>query len=103
MAEVALAEEPFEIAVSRGADMAAAQRRLFVPVALRVGHVAWLAMIAVEKGARRDGVGPIGHRIGPDVVSGRDAIPGRVRYRAGQGTRSHRHHQNRNCKNQSFC
>ncbi len=51
MAKVALPEEPFEIAVTRAADMLAAQWRPLMPVSLGVLPVALLTMIAVKKGA----------------------------------------------------
>jgi len=75
MAKVALAEEPFEIAVTHGADMLAAQGRALVPVSQGVGLVAGLAVIAVENGASRDRIGPVGQGIGPDVLTGGDMIP----------------------------
>jgi len=96
MTEIALAKKPFDVAVTRGADMLAAQRRPLFPVPLGVRHVALLAMFAVQKRAGRDRVGPVGQRVGPDVVSGRDMIPKRIGYSAGQGTRSDGHNQNRN-------
>jgi hypothetical protein len=91
--EIALAEEPFDVAITRGAKMFAAQRRSFVPVSLGVLAVALLAMIAVKNGAGVDRVGLAGQGIGPDVVAGRDVIPQRVG--ACQGTRTYRQHQNR--------
>ena len=89
MTQIALAEEPLEIAVARGPDVLASQRGPLVSVTLGVRHVTLLAMIAVEKGSGRDRVRPVGQRIGPGVVSRRDAIPQRVGYSAGEGARSH--------------
>jgi hypothetical protein len=97
MAQIALAEEPFQIAFRRNAEMLAAQGRPLVSVALGIRHVALLAVIAVENGACRDSVGPVGHRIGTNVVSGRDPIPRGVRYGTGEGARSDGQDQNRNC------
>jgi hypothetical protein len=94
MAKVALAEEPFEIAVARGSDMLAAQRWPLVPVSLGVGFVAGLAVIAVENSARRDRIGPVRHGIGPEVLSEGDVVPKGTGQGPRRGTRTHRR-QNR--------
>jgi hypothetical protein len=47
MTEIALAEEPFNIAVTCGADVLAAQGRPLVPVTLGALPVARLAVIPV--------------------------------------------------------
>jgi hypothetical protein len=95
MTQIALAEEPLEIAVARGPDVLASQRGPLVSVTLGVRHVTLLAMIAVEEGAGWDGVGPVGQRIGLDVVSGRDAIPWGIRDSARKEARSRCDRENR--------
>ena len=75
MANVALAEKPFKIAVGRASHTRRAQRRLFDSVTLGAGLVALLAMFMVEKGAGGQSVMVTGKRILPLMVAGRDCVP----------------------------
>ena len=56
MAQVALAQKPLEVAVAGRADLLAAQRGALVAVALRVGLVALLAVVAIDQRAGGDGL-----------------------------------------------
>jgi hypothetical protein len=68
MSKVALAEEPFQIAVAQGcgyAHCAAAAACARLPGRL----VAGLVVIVVENGAGRNRIGPVGQGIGLGVLS----------------------------------
>lgn len=93
--QVSLAKKPLEIAVGRLANSLAAQGRLFVPVALRVGLVALEAMIAIEQRPGRNCIRLPGQRIGARVIPRRNTIPShaggsRHRQRRAQGNRKNR-------------
>lgn len=75
MGEIALAEEPFEIAVGGGANVLAAQGRLLVAVAHGIVTVALSAVVAVDESAGGDGFGVGSQGIEPSVIAGGYAIP----------------------------
>jgi hypothetical protein len=60
MAQVALAQKPLDVAVARRADPIAAQRWAFVAIAHRIGLVALLAVLAVDKRSGRNRIGIAG-------------------------------------------
>lgn len=77
MAEIALAQEPLEVAVGGRTDALTPERRLLAAIAHRVRLVALPAMVAVEQSAGRNGFGPAGERIGARVIPGGNVPPGR--------------------------
>ena len=85
MVEVALAEEPLEVAVGGVADVFGEKRGLFVAVAAGVGFVALDAVVEVELPAGGDGVGISGERIHAGMVPGRDVVEVRMRVGGSEG------------------
>ena len=61
--EVALAQKPLEVAVGGRADAFAPQGGFLRPSPVRVGLVALLAVIAIEKRPGVDGFGIAGQRV----------------------------------------
>lgn len=78
MPEIALAEEPLNVAIGYGANPCAAQRWALVPVALRIGLVALLAMVAVDKRAGRNRLRIAGQRVGAGVIPDGNMLPSGV-------------------------
>lgn len=94
--QVALAEEPLEVAVGRRFDVVAAQGRPFAAVAHGIGAVALLAVLSIDEGAGSGALRAVGEGVDADVLFGRNALP----TRAGRGTEHHggAHDQKKNCK-----
>lgn len=68
MAEIALAQEPLEVAIGGRLHAGAAQGRFLAAVTHGVGFVAVLAMLAVDQSTRRNRIGMGGERIDTIVV-----------------------------------
>lgn len=75
MAQIALAQEPFEIAIGGGADVIGFEGRLLFPVACPVGLVALLAMVAIKNASGGDRVGLAGEGVGTGMIFAGNAIP----------------------------
>ena len=75
MGEVALTEEPLEVAVGCGADVVAAEGWTLVAVAARVGFVALGAVVRVDEGAGGDSLRLASEGIGASAIFGWDVIP----------------------------
>ncbi len=86
MGQVALAQEPLQVAIRYRAQAVTAQRRMLAAVTARIGLVALRAVVAEETRTGSDSAGIARKRIGPRVVLGRNTIPvgtrGRQRQRA---------------------
>jgi len=76
--EVALTEEPLEVAVGCGADMVTAERGALVAVASGIGFVALGAVVRVDEGACGYGLRLAGEGIGAGVLFGWDVIKMRM-------------------------
>ena len=68
MAEIALAEEPFEVAIGGGLDVVRAEGRLFVAITHAVGFMTLLAVLAVEDRAGGYRIGTRNERIDSRVI-----------------------------------
>jgi len=75
MVQVALAEEPLEVAVAERANSFAAQRGTLVAVAPRVGLMALLAMAAIDERSGGDGFGLAAEWVGAGMIFGRNVSP----------------------------
>lgn len=75
MSQIALSQEPLDVAVGCGAKMLAAQGRTLVAVAACVGFVALGAVFAVDPRACRDCFRLAGEWTNAGVVFSRNVIP----------------------------
>ncbi len=82
MAQVALTQKPFEVAVAKIADSFTAQRGALVAVAPRVGLMALLAVVAIDERAGGGCIRLAAKRIGAGMIPGRNVLPVRSGCRA---------------------
>ena len=75
MSQVALAKEPFEVAIGGIANGVATQRRALAAVSRASGLVTLLAMVAEKEGACGNRIGVADHWIDPLVILGGNMIP----------------------------
>lgn len=75
MTQVALAEKPFEVAVAEVANSFAAQRGSLSTVALRVGLMALLTVVAIDERAGGGCFGLAAEGVDADVIPGRNVLP----------------------------
>lgn len=96
MGQIALAEEPFKVPVGCRLDVVAAQGRFLAAVALAIGAVALLAVLAIDESAGGCAVGTSGEGVDADVLFGGNTFPAR----AGRGTEHQdgTQHEAKNCK-----
>lgn len=78
MAQVAFAQEPFQVAVGGVADGFRVEGGFFAGVAAGVGFVALGAVVEIELAAGFDVLGVGGQGIGAGVVAGGDVVEVRV-------------------------
>jgi hypothetical protein len=85
MAQVALAEKPFDVTVGCHANPLAAERWPLVVVAHGVGHMALQAMVAVDQGSGGNGIRLVGQSVCASVVFGWNMLPAGTGSCYGQG------------------
>jgi hypothetical protein len=73
--EVALPEEPLEVAIGCGPDVARSERGLFATVAHGISFVALRTMIAIEDCAGCRAIGTGSERICPNMILLWNAVP----------------------------
>lgn len=69
MAQVALAEEPFQVSIGGGVDLHGAERGSFVAVAEGIGPMTLGAVIPIEDGTCGCGIWLAGKRVLADMVT----------------------------------